>query len=60
MITEAIWLPVAPGWQRPRRRSVIAASMPVAAPSISVFFPCYNDARTIGDLVAAADAELRR
>ena len=24
-------------------------------PSISVFFPCYNDARTIGDLVCEAD-----
>ena len=27
--------------------------------SISVFFPCYNDARTIGTLVTEADAELR-
>jgi len=34
--------------------------VPVAAPSISAFFPCYNDARTIGDLVRRADAELRR
>ncbi len=34
--------------------------MPVPAPSISVFFPCYNDARTIGDLVRRADAELQR
>ena len=33
--------------------------MPVAAPSISIFFPCYNDARTIGDLVRRADAELQ-
>lgn len=32
----------------------------MAAPSISAFFPCYNDARTIGGLVRAADAELRR
>jgi len=35
------------------------ASVPVTAPSISVFFPCYNDARTIGDLVRRADAELQ-
>ena len=34
--------------------------MPVAAPSISVFFPCYNDAPTIGGLVRRADAELQR
>ena len=32
----------------------------VAAPSISAFFPCYNDAKTIGDLVLQADNELRR
>ena len=29
-------------------------------PSISVFFPCYNDARSIGPLVLRADEELRR
>ena len=28
-------------------------------PSISAFFPCYNDATTIGDLVLTADATLR-
>ncbi len=28
-------------------------------PSISAFFPCYNDAATIGDLVLQADRELR-
>ena len=28
-------------------------------PSISAFFPCFNDATTIGDLVVAADATLR-
>jgi glycosyltransferase involved in cell wall biosynthesis len=27
---------------------------------MSAFFPCYNDARTIGDLVLRADEELRR
>ena len=32
--------------------------MPVPAPSISVFFPCYNDARTIGDLVGEAERQL--
>jgi glycosyltransferase involved in cell wall biosynthesis len=31
----------------------------VAAPSISVFFPCYNDSRTIGDLVTEAERQLR-
>ena len=29
-------------------------------PSISAFFPCYNDANTIGDLVTQADRVLRR
>jgi glycosyltransferase involved in cell wall biosynthesis len=29
-------------------------------PSISAFFPCYNDAQTIGDLVLQVDDELRR
>src|SRR5215207_8420853 len=39
----------------------MVSSVPVPPPrSISVFFPCYNDARTIGDLVLRADAELRR
>ena len=28
-------------------------------PSISAFFPCYNDAKTIGDLVSQADGVLR-
>ena len=28
-------------------------------PSISAFFPCYNDAQTIGDLVVQAERELR-
>lgn len=28
-------------------------------PSISAFFPCYNDAKTIGDLVVEADRQLR-
>ena len=32
----------------------------VPNPSISAFFPCYNDAQTIGDLVRRADDELRR
>lgn len=31
----------------------------VASPSISVFFPCYNDANTIGDLVLEAERQLR-
>jgi glycosyltransferase involved in cell wall biosynthesis len=31
----------------------------VPKPSISVFFPCYNDAKTIGGLVRRADAVLR-
>lgn len=29
-------------------------------PSISAFFPCYNDAKTIGDLVLQAEHELRQ
>lgn len=32
----------------------------MARPSISVFFPCYNDGRTIGDLVLRADTMLPR
>ena len=28
-------------------------------PSLTIFFPCYNDAGTIGSLVAAADAVAR-
>ena len=28
-------------------------------PSISVFFPCYNDSRTIGDLVVEAERQLQ-
>jgi glycosyltransferase involved in cell wall biosynthesis len=31
----------------------------VATPSITAFFPCYNDARTIGDLVVEADRQLQ-
>lgn len=31
-----------------------------AAPSISVFFPCYNDGNTIGRLVLDAERELQR
>ena len=31
----------------------------MAKPSITAFFPCYNDATTIGDLVVQADHELR-
>jgi glycosyltransferase involved in cell wall biosynthesis len=33
--------------------------LPVPKPSISAFFPCYNDAQTIGDLVLQADGALR-
>ena len=33
--------------------------MPVPKPSISAFFPCYNDAKTIGDLVVETDRQLR-
>jgi glycosyltransferase involved in cell wall biosynthesis len=33
--------------------------LPVPKPSISAFFPCYNDAKTIGDLVMEADRQLR-
>jgi glycosyltransferase involved in cell wall biosynthesis len=29
-------------------------------PSISVFFPCYNDGRTIGDLVVEAERQLQQ
>ena len=29
-------------------------------PSISVFFPCYNDSNTIGDLVVEAERQLRQ
>jgi glycosyltransferase involved in cell wall biosynthesis len=32
----------------------------VPTPSISAFFPCYNDARTIGDLVLEADRQLQQ
>jgi glycosyltransferase involved in cell wall biosynthesis len=35
-------------------------SVPVPTPSISVFFPCYNDGRTIGDLVCDADRQLQQ
>jgi glycosyltransferase involved in cell wall biosynthesis len=30
------------------------------APSISVFFPCYNDGKTIGDLVVEAERQLQQ
>jgi glycosyltransferase involved in cell wall biosynthesis len=33
--------------------------LPVPKPSISAFFPCYNDAKTIGDLVVEAERQLR-
>ncbi len=32
----------------------------MATPSISVFFPCYNDARTIGGLVVEAERQLQQ
>jgi glycosyltransferase involved in cell wall biosynthesis len=32
----------------------------VPAPSISVFFPCYNDANTIGELVLEAERQLQQ
>jgi glycosyltransferase involved in cell wall biosynthesis len=35
-------------------------SQPVNGPSISAFFPCYNDAPTIGRLVRDADCQLRQ
>jgi len=38
--------------------SVIFSS-PVPRPSITAFFPCYNDATTIGDLVVQADETLK-
>ena len=34
-------------------------SEPLTRPSISAFFPCYNDAPTIGGLVRDADTQLR-
>jgi glycosyltransferase involved in cell wall biosynthesis len=40
------------------RQKVIYLS-PVPKPSISAFFPCYNDAPTIGNLVVQAERELR-
>jgi glycosyltransferase involved in cell wall biosynthesis len=33
--------------------------LPVPKPSISAFFPCYNDAQTIGGLVLQTERELR-
>ena len=33
--------------------------MPVPTPSITAFFPCYNDAQTIADLVVEADRQLQ-
>jgi glycosyltransferase involved in cell wall biosynthesis len=38
----------------------VSYPFPAAFPSISAFFPCYNDARTIGDLVMRMDEELLR
>jgi glycosyltransferase involved in cell wall biosynthesis len=38
----------------------MVSSVRVPRPSISAFFPCYNDARTIGDLVLRVDDELGR
>jgi glycosyltransferase involved in cell wall biosynthesis len=35
-------------------------SEPVTRPSISAFFPCYNDAPTIGGLVRSVDCQLRQ
>ena len=35
-------------------------SQPVTRPSISAFFPCYNDAPTIAGLVREADCQLRQ
>lgn len=35
-------------------------SATVSRPSISVFFPCYNDAKTIGALVLEAERQLQR
>ena len=32
----------------------------MASPSISAFFPCYNDSNTIGDLVVEADRQLQQ
>jgi glycosyltransferase involved in cell wall biosynthesis len=33
--------------------------VPVSTPSITAFFPCYNDAQTIGELVLEADRQLQ-
>jgi len=33
--------------------------VPVPTPSITAFFPCYNDAQTIADLVVEADRQLQ-
>src|SRR6185436_8699589 len=35
-------------------------SRPLPTPSISVFFPCYNDGKTIGDLVVEAERQLQQ
>jgi glycosyltransferase involved in cell wall biosynthesis len=49
---------VAPGGAAAPRRQVRSVTVPT--PSISVFFPCYNDARTIGDLVLEAERQLQQ
>jgi glycosyltransferase involved in cell wall biosynthesis len=49
---------VAPGGAAAHRRQVRSGD--VATPSISVFFPCYNDARTIGGLVVEAERQLQQ
>jgi glycosyltransferase involved in cell wall biosynthesis len=49
---------VAPGGAAAHRRQVRSVTVPT--PSISVFFPCYNDAQTIGDLVLEAERQLQQ
>ena len=46
------------GWQH-ARGTVGDIFLALPRPSITAFFPCYNDATTIGDLVLTADATLR-
>lgn len=48
-----------PGFDFGEDASYTPSLDPVAKPSISVFFPCYNDAKTIGGLVVRADDVLR-
>jgi glycosyltransferase involved in cell wall biosynthesis len=40
-------------------RTPVTAEAPVGRPSITAFFPCYNDSATIGDMVAVTDQTLR-